>query len=49
MNGESARLQTFPDDYLFLGPPARQFTQVENAVPPVRAAQLASAIRRYPL
>jgi DNA (cytosine-5)-methyltransferase 1 len=41
---ESARLQTFPDDYVFLGPSARQFTQVGNAVPPVFAAQLAHAI-----
>jgi DNA (cytosine-5)-methyltransferase 1 len=41
---ESARLQTFPDDYVFLGPSARQFTQVGNAVPPVLGAQLADAI-----
>ncbi|WP_239739105.1 DNA cytosine methyltransferase [Proteus penneri] len=38
---ESARLQTFPDDYEFLGTHSRQFTQVGNAVPPVLAAQLA--------
>ena len=42
---ESARLQTFPDDYIFTGPVARQFTQVGNAVPPVLAAQLAKAIK----
>lgn len=41
---ESARLQTFPDDYIFVGPIARQFTQVGNAVPPVLAAQLGKAI-----
>lgn len=41
---ECARLQTFPDDYVFVGSTARQFTQVGNAVPPVLAAQLALAI-----
>ena len=43
---ESARLQTFPDEYVFLGPSARQFTQVGNAVPPVLAAQLGDCIFR---
>lgn len=42
---ECAILQTFPDKYSFCGPVARQFTQVGNAVPPVLAAQLASAMR----
>ncbi|GBH29359.1 DNA cytosine methyltransferase [Sphingobium xenophagum] len=48
---ECARLQTFPDDYVFLGPTARQFTQVGNAVPPVLAAALAASIAEayYPL
>lgn len=41
---ECARLQTFPDDYVFLGPTARQFTQVGNAVPPVLAAAIATAV-----
>lgn len=41
---ESARLQSFPDDYEFLGPTARQFTQVGNAVPPVLAAQLGMSV-----
>lgn len=45
---ESARLQTFPEDYVFVGPTARQFTQVGNAVPPVLAAQLgASVLKSY--
>lgn len=45
---ESARLQTFPEDYVFLGPTARQFTQVGNAVPPVLAAQIGiSVLRSY--
>jgi DNA (cytosine-5)-methyltransferase 1 len=42
---ECARLQTFPEDYVFVGPTARQFTQVGNAVPPVLAAQIATSIR----
>ena len=41
---ESARLQTFPDRFVFCGPPARQFTQVGNAVPPLLALQLARSI-----
>ena len=41
---ECARLQTFPDDYAFVGPVARQFTQVGNAVPPALAARLGEAI-----
>ena len=42
---ECARLQSFPDDYTFVGPTARQFTQVGNAVPPVLAAYMGQAIR----
>lgn len=41
---ECARLQTFPDNYIFTGPVARQFTQVGNAVPPVLGYELACAI-----
>lgn len=43
---ECARLQTFPDDYIFTGANARQFTQVGNAVPPLLAYKLAMAIKR---
>ena len=41
---ECARLQTFPDDFVFVGSSARQFTQVGNAVPPVLAAQLGRSL-----
>ncbi len=41
---ECARIQTFPDDYIFKGSVARQFTQVGNAVPPVLGSQLGTAI-----
>ncbi len=41
---ECARLQTFPDNYVFIGASARQFTQVGNAVPPALAAQIGRSV-----
>jgi len=43
---ECARLQTFPDWYVFTGAIARQFTQVGNAVPPLFAYKLAVEIQK---
>jgi DNA (cytosine-5)-methyltransferase 1 len=42
---ECARIQTFPDTYVFAGSTARQFTQVGNAVPPLFAHKLALAVK----
>lgn len=41
---ESARLQSFPDDFIFYGNKTQQFRQVGNAVPPILAQRLAEKI-----
>lgn len=41
---EAARLQTFPDSFIFMGTKDSQYQQVGNAVPPILAKAIAMAV-----
>ena len=42
---EAARIQTFPDRFLFAGRPSNRYQQIGNAVPPLLASAIGSELR----
>ena len=44
---EAARLQTFPDSFVFCGTKDKQYQQVGNAVPPILAKAIATKLVNY--
>lgn len=43
---EMARIQSFPDDFIFDGPKSKQLVQLGNAVPPLLSKAIGLAIRK---
>ena len=43
---EAARIQSFPDDFIFVGNMQNSYVQVGNAVPPILAEAIARAVKK---
>ncbi|WP_430610443.1 DNA cytosine methyltransferase [Enterococcus sp. DIV0876] len=44
---EAARVQSYPDDYFFLGPYTKTYQQIGNSVPPMMARVFANKIKNF--
>ena len=41
---EAARIQSFPDDFIFAGPISKKFRQIGNAVPPLLSKAIGDSL-----